>query len=84
MEFLSRVHSAPVNSIIRMLNASYCQGYYNPQCPLPDSNQEMKGKLILCTGGNCGIGYETVKELALRGADVIIAARNRHKNEESV
>jgi NAD(P)-dependent dehydrogenase (short-subunit alcohol dehydrogenase family) len=44
----------------------------------------MENQLILCTGGNGGIGFETVKELVSRGAHVIIAARNQLKNEECV
>lgn len=32
-----------------------------------DSTQSMKGKTVLITGGNAGIGYETAKDLLRRG-----------------
>jgi len=32
------------------------------------STQSMQGKTVLITGGNAGIGYETAKDLLLRGS----------------
>ncbi|KAF9465090.1 NAD-P-binding protein [Collybia nuda] len=40
---------------------------------------DLTGKIIIVTGGNTGIGYETVKCLARRGAKVYLGARNESK-----
>lgn len=45
------------------------------------SSAHMVGKVVIVTGGNCGIGLETAKDLASRGARVIIACRNVKRAE---
>lgn len=80
--FLTKTYSAPVGQFRRMANAVLNQGRYNPTCSI--SPAEQTGQLILLTGGNGGIGLHTAKGLALRGAHVVIAARNRIKNTEAI
>jgi len=41
----------------------------------------MKGKIILITGANRGIGKETTRALAKKGATIIMACRNLEKAE---
>ena len=36
---------------------------------------DFTGKVVLVTGGSCGLGYQMVKAFAERGADVIVASR---------
>jgi NAD(P)-dependent dehydrogenase (short-subunit alcohol dehydrogenase family) len=42
---------------------------------------DQSGKVAVVTGGNGGLGLETVRQLALHGAGVVIGARNRAKAE---
>ncbi|KAG8997605.1 hypothetical protein FRB94_003310 [Tulasnella sp. JGI-2019a] len=48
---------------------------YNPSTDIPD----LKGKVIIVTGANAGIGYETVAELVKHGAKVYMGARTESR-----
>jgi len=41
----------------------------------------LKGKVIIVTGGNSGLGYESVKAFAEKGAEIILASRSIEKGE---
>ena len=43
-----------------------------------------KNKNIVITGANSGIGYETARVLAMKGANVTIACRDEVKGEEAI
>lgn len=45
------------------------------------SSAHMVGKVVIVTGGNSGIGLETAKDLASRGARIIIACRSVKRAE---
>lgn len=51
----------------------------------PDSAcSNIKGKTIVITGGNCGLGKETARVLAMGGAKVIIACRSISSGREAI
>ena len=45
---------------------------------------DLKGKYAVVTGGNTGIGFEVVKELAMLDCHVTIGARNKAMAEEAI
>ncbi len=44
---------------------------------------ELTGKVIIVTGGNSGLGYESVKAFVGKGAEVVLASRSTEKGEEA-
>jgi NAD(P)-dependent dehydrogenase (short-subunit alcohol dehydrogenase family) len=48
-----------------------------------DQVQDLSGKNIIVTGANTGLGYETTKALASKGANVIMACRSQHRAENA-
>ncbi|CAG8515405.1 1999_t:CDS:2 [Cetraspora pellucida] len=49
-----------------------------------DNIPDLSGKVAIVTGGNNGIGFITVRELARKNAHVFIASRNKEKGESAV
>ncbi|XP_064129827.1 WW domain-containing oxidoreductase isoform X9 [Loxodonta africana] len=46
--------------------------------------RDFTGKVVIVTGANSGIGFETAKSFALHGAHVILACRNMTRANEAV
>jgi len=46
--------------------------------------EKLEGKVAIVTGGNTGIGLETARGLAERGARVILGCRNKQRGEAAV
>jgi NAD(P)-dependent dehydrogenase (short-subunit alcohol dehydrogenase family) len=45
---------------------------------------DMSGKVVIVTGGNSGLGLETVRQLAKKGASTIMAARSEEKGKTAI
>lgn len=44
---------------------------------------DLSGKVIIVTGGNIGLGYESVKAFSEKGAEVILASRSIEKGDKA-
>jgi NAD(P)-dependent dehydrogenase (short-subunit alcohol dehydrogenase family) len=44
---------------------------------------DLTGKVIIVTGGNSGLGFESVKAFAAKNADIILTSRSLQKGEEA-
>lgn len=58
--------------------------YQKLTCGYCKSSAHMVGKVVIVTGGNCGLGLETAKDLANRGARVILACRSVRRANAAV
>ena len=45
---------------------------------------DQKGKVVIITGSNSGLGYETARVLANKNATIIVAVRNQEKGKAAV
>ena len=45
---------------------------------------DLSGNVVIVTGGNSGLGYETVRVSAMRGAEVVMASRNLERGREAI
>ena len=57
--------------------------YISPRFTFSDI-PDLSGKVAIVTGSNTGIGYVTARELARKGATVIVAARSSERGIEAV
>nr|XP_042897403.1 retinol dehydrogenase 12-like [Parasteatoda tepidariorum] len=58
--------------------------YFKLSAGVCKNKNSMEGKVIIVTGANSGIGFETARELAARGGRIILACRNVEKGQEAV
>ncbi|MBA4052704.1 MAG: short-chain dehydrogenase, partial [Erythrobacter sp.] len=48
------------------------------------AGKDLSGRTVFITGANSGLGQETARAMAARGADVIMAGRDQGKLDEAV
>ena len=48
------------------------------------AGKDLSGRTVFITGANSGLGQETARAMAARGAEVIMAGRDQAKLDESV
>ena len=80
-KFLDKTTHPPKFKPFRIFKSMWRQKSKTPLCP---DQPRLDGKLAIVTGGNNGIGFETTKGLAERGAEVIILARNKTKSRKAI
>jgi len=51
---------------------------------IPPERPTTRRKVCICTGSNCGVGFETSKALVQQGYEVVLACRSRDKALQAV
>ncbi|KAL4247927.1 NAD(P)-binding domain superfamily protein [Abortiporus biennis] len=77
----------PISSILSMLRYWWwliSQNFPPASSFNVEQISDLTGQVIIVTGGNAGIGRETVKVLLQHNATVYMASRNRHKAEKAI
>ena len=81
MDFADRIaHHPPTSVPARMLRCMWRQSRRNLVCP---DTPRLDGARALVTGGNRGIGLETSRGLARRGAEIVLAARGEESGKRA-
>ncbi|KAJ8913839.1 hypothetical protein NQ315_003748 [Exocentrus adspersus] len=62
--------------VVLLVALALLRFYAYISCGYFKGNERLEGKSVIITGGNVGIGKETAREIARRGARVILACRN--------
>ncbi|XP_072948361.1 uncharacterized protein [Epargyreus clarus] len=65
-------------------HAVFARLYIEPINAVCRCKTKLHGKVALVTGGNSGIGLETARDMARRGARVIIACRDAKRSQEAI
>ena len=66
-----------ISEMIEGWTRKYSTQPFHVSTHIPD----MSGKVVIVTGANTGIGYESALELTRNGAHVIVCARSESKGE---
>ncbi|XP_022096265.1 retinol dehydrogenase 12-like [Acanthaster planci] len=83
--FMMASLSSSLRYLVPVLIAAYAVYYWYVFARLKyfTGDVDLKGKTVIITGGNSGIGKVTAQDLALRGARVILACRNLKKSQDA-
>ena len=76
---MMKTSKIPKNNVVRGFNWTWRQKAKTKACP---QTPRLDGQIVAITGGNSGVGFETVKGLVSRGAEVIVLSRNKDKSEK--